>query len=489
MKNSTYRTSVKEATQFAFNVLKPKDTSPDRASNYLKYPWPSPSPRLPDQLPPRVMNVPKSEVKEFLDKVVSRYKKTIAYKWPKAAAYAFLHRDLEYVSDSEFEEFMNFSSLSQLLTNQFDQADYLAFSDYDIHPSTWRKADFTNVKVIEAIPNCYCTPSIVLFQKDAEGVYRLKAIDLEGEIFTKEDASWPLVKTFALQGAAIHISTFQHSLVHFPMDAVNAISKSVLPSEHIISKLLMPHFYMQLPLDFAVNFVNKSVLHNEQKNIFTPFVHTRDSIFKFLGIAYSGKEEKKCFPAYQFQMQAPDWDSEYGEITREMSKVIYQFVSKVVEKIEDKDKHIIRWANNIAEHLRGFPNGAEIFENDNLARTLTKIILNVSWIHSTDHCSYSALSLTKIPLRLRVPAPKKNQTIDLNRKALFFEDIFRQYMFNEMYNKLSVLKPLIEVEYNFGESDLEQERTIFIQNIRAIYTQTNAAHYIPIHEIATSIQS
>lgn len=480
--------SCNEAFQFVANTLKWRKEKSEHARNFLQYPWPKPSPRLPNQLPPRVMNVPQKEIKEFLKKVVSRYKKTLAFGWIKAAQFGFKNRDLEYVSDEEFNHYLNYTALSQFLTNQFDEDDYEVFQQFDINGEGWCKIDFTNTAVLEAIENCYAAPCRVLFKKNANQVFDVIAIELNRDIFTLSDQAWPLVKAFALQNAAIHATTFQHSLIHFPLDAINAITKS-LKTSHIVYRLLVPHFYMQLPLDFAVNFVDRSVLHNDQKNIYTPFIHTKESVFKFLGVAYSGVEGKKCFPAYNFPLDPPDWISEYGRITKEMYTIIYQFVAKVVQSIDTKDEAIIWWADCIAAQIPGFPNGQTIFQNDNLVKVLSRIILNVSWIHSADHYSYSCLKITKLPLRLRVPPPKKGEAVDLNRRALFFEDIFRHYLGNEMYFKPHAIKKLIDVEYDFEVDTLSKERNSFINSIKKLYETTNANHYIPIHEIATSIQS
>lgn len=485
---ASFRTAFKEAFQFGLKLIRPAEKTSQRASHYLKYPWPSPSPRLPDQLPPRVMNVPKQEINEFFQKVVSRYKKTLLYKWPKAVRFAFKNQYLEYVADTEFENYFNYSCFSQFLTNAFDENDFLTFKDYDIQTKEWYKADFTNTATLETLKDCYVTPSRVLFKKNQAGVFQLKAIELNGEVFDSDCQAWPLVKAFALQNAAIHIIYFQHSLLHFPLDSINAITKSVLPQNHIVSRLLMPHFYMQLPLDFAVTFVNKSVLHNDQSNAFTPFVHTTESVFDFMGIAYSGKEGKKCFPAYQFSIHPPNWPTEYGEITRAMYQIIYQFVEKVVENIPKNDATLRRWANCIAELIPGFPNEEQLFEEDILVKVLSSIILNVSWQHSADHSSYSHMKITKVPVRLRIAPPQKTDTIDLNRKAIYFEDIFRHYMFMEMYGKPTTVKKLIEVAYDF-EAELQKELDEFIRNIKQLYKTTNASHYIDLEEIATSIQS
>ncbi len=70
-------TSLNEALHFVVKLVTPTSKAPERASRYLEQPWPRPSPRLPDRLPPRVMNVPKQEIQEFFKKVVSRYKKAL----------------------------------------------------------------------------------------------------------------------------------------------------------------------------------------------------------------------------------------------------------------------------------------------------------------------------------------------------------------------------------------------------------------------------
>jgi hypothetical protein len=48
------------------------------------------------------------------------------------------------------------------------------------------------------------------------------------------------------------INLLDHVKVHFPNDTIDAITKSVLPKWHVVHQLLMPHFWLTLPVNNAV---------------------------------------------------------------------------------------------------------------------------------------------------------------------------------------------------------------------------------------------
>src|SRR5262249_36767027 len=64
--------------------------------------------------------------------------------------------------------------------------------------------------------------------------------------------AWNLAKIYALQGAAYHMLFVVHPALHFPMDSVNAITKTAVPHIHLLFQLLYPHTAYQLTLDNAV---------------------------------------------------------------------------------------------------------------------------------------------------------------------------------------------------------------------------------------------
>jgi hypothetical protein len=56
----------------------------------------------------------------------------------------------------------------------------------------------------------------------------------------------------ALQGAT-YLSLFvTHPKCHFLIDAILALTRTFLPKEPRIAKLLEAHLYLQLPLDYSV---------------------------------------------------------------------------------------------------------------------------------------------------------------------------------------------------------------------------------------------
>ena len=79
---------------------------------------------------------------------------------------------------------------------------------------------------------------------------------------TPSDPAWNLAKAYALQGAS-YIGLFVvHPALHFPMDTINAITKSAVPRDHPLFQLLYPHCSYALAVDNAVLETEDGVLSN-----------------------------------------------------------------------------------------------------------------------------------------------------------------------------------------------------------------------------------
>ena len=55
------------------------------------------------------------------------------------------------------------------------------------------------------------------------------------------DKAWSLAKAYALQGVAHHALFVVHPTLHFPMNSVNAITKSAVPMIRPLFQALLPH--------------------------------------------------------------------------------------------------------------------------------------------------------------------------------------------------------------------------------------------------------
>ena len=79
------------------------------------------------------------------------------------------------------------------------------------------------------------------------------AIYLNDTVFDSRDGeAWELAKHFMMEGASNVVTLMTHPLLHFPYDSINAITKTALPKNHILHKLLIQHCRFTLPLENAV---------------------------------------------------------------------------------------------------------------------------------------------------------------------------------------------------------------------------------------------
>jgi len=255
----------------------------------------------------------------------------------------------------------------------------------------------------------------------------------------------------------------------------------------VLAQLLAPHHYMQLRWIFAVLYIDRSVAHNNQQEIYTPFTLPRDGFLTLMGRAYRGVRGNSTYPAYRFRLGGEYTYGRYGEFLAAWYEVILAFVKEVVAAVAPGDADVKRWADEIARHVPGFPNGRQIFEGDTLAEAVATYIHNVSVVHSADHHAYAVLPVNKLPLRMRVPAPSRGRPVQLD-KALRRTDVFRHRMAREMYFKTITLNPLQHTRYDFVAPELQQAAEAFQQEVRRLAANLPGREYIPLAKIATSIQ-
>lgn len=422
-----------------------------------------PSPIHPDGLAAAVLNVPAPEIEEFLDVVVGRYLAQLRRGWVGAAAGAWASRGLDPVDDARFAELFGATPFARLLT-----------------PTPGGlEADFGALDQLDTFPGIHAAPSRTRFAVQ-DGRLEALEIRLPSGTFTSADgAAWDLAKYFALQGAALAMVLGVHPTVHFPMDAVNAMTKAVLPKGHVLRRLLEPHLYMQLPLNFAVLYIGRSVAHNDQREIYTPFPGSKDGFFRVTRAYHAG---------YRYPLAPPAAFGPYGAFLAGYWRVIRRFVGRVVRTVKAGDPRVRRWASCVAEHVPGFPDGDAIFRRDHLAAALTTFICNVSVVHTADHHAYAEIPVTEAPLRLRVPPPTQPGGPPLDRRALVrFEDLFRHRMAREMYFKAIPVRRLVDVEYAFANRALGRAVANFKAEL-ARYDAGLSTRFVNLEGIASSIQ-
>src|SRR5258705_6195521 len=125
------------------------------------------------------------------------------------------------------------------------------------------------MKLVKPLEGMYCAPVVCVFAEDGAGNRSCLYIRFRGEtdgedvfVFPGGGAAWNVAKIYALQAAAYHMLFVVHPALHFPMDSVNAITKTAVPYTHPLFQALYPHTSYTLALDNAVLEGLDSVVNN-----------------------------------------------------------------------------------------------------------------------------------------------------------------------------------------------------------------------------------
>lgn len=456
-------------------------------------PWPRPSSVMPEDMPPTALLLPDREIADFRAKVVKRYLRQVRRGWPGALVYALRHVGLEPVADGELSRLLTATLYSRFLNPHLDPGDETTFAAVlGLHRDANEifKIDFSAMALLEPLPGIHFAPTVTLLRRDRDGRLIVLATAFEGVVLRPGDGdAWELAKYFVLQGAAIHVIECIHPRIHFPMNAVNALAKSLLPKSHLLLQLLLPHLELQLPLDCAALYRPEAVARNDQRHIHTPFPDKNEAVYPLTAAGYRGLPGNSSYPAYRFQAGPDAIHSDYGVFLARYYRTILDFVDAVVAKIPAPDPHVARWADACRRYVPGFPDAGRIFRPGVLARTVAALIANYSVNHTTDHFNYSGESLNKVPLRLRVPAPRSTEIAPLDRRRLVWRrDVFRHKLAHEMFFKPTVLTHLKDVDYRFRDPGLRQRNGEFRDALTATDRTMPVERFAPLDQIAASIQ-
>ena len=306
-----------------------------------------------------------------------------------------------------------------------------------------------------------------------KSVYRADAIDLyfldkatqqwqqlPRPLTPADKDAWWLAKYFVLQGAIHRINLIDHTKVHFPSDAINALTKTVLPKRNLVFQLLMPHFWLSLPVNNAVLEGDRSLINRNTWYPWSPFVAKGEEVRKLLpfgwyGSKYYEKEDayfetpNPSYPAYRFELQPAQIPSRYGLFFADYFKATKAFVTKVVNEIprDDPDHtdwvEIQDWATQIASWIPGFPDWNDLPDTaegrETLANALSMIILNAAVIHTADHgTTHQMFQMRPVPYILRTPAPDSpNYTKPSGTVKDFLDKLHREgRMSDATYNSI-----------------------------------------------------
>lgn len=458
-----------------------------------KGPWPQPCPDHPYGESPGVIHLPLGEWVDWWLRIGSRF----ILQWPLFTPIYFLkgliHPGCKKVSEKEFHELLTNSMMSRFITPQLDELDKKIFKDHLQAENDYFIVDLDPVRVVVPFKAMHVSPSKTLLERKNNQFHVICIwIEKTNSILEPQDGeAWELAKFFVLQGGALCATMVVHPLQHFPLDSINAITKTALPKEHTLFKLLHAHLRFTLPLENAVLNFKMSLLHHDKWwKTYAPFPGPYDGIRDLLVEGYKGIKNNDSYPPFSYPRRPPKIYSGYGTFLDAYYETIYNYVDDVVQSIPVGDVAVKNWADYIHGWLPGFPNGEEIFQGKALSEVVAYFIWDVTVGHTIDHHNYSEMDVRKVPLRIRQAPPKKGSRITSYKKLQTPIDLMKYQLAMRLFFGPTVLTKLIDVEYEFKDPDLKDRARKFKQELRMTEKRLKdqGLTYVPLDKIACSIQ-
>jgi hypothetical protein len=403
---------------------------------------------------------------------------------------------IEEVSDAEFTQMITNSMLSKFVKNVFDQKDREIFGDRLNSDHIWI-CDFEPVRVVKPFDGIYVSATKTLLRKTNQDFSVIEIYVDETKSFWKpgDGDGWELAKYFVLQGGALCSTLVVHPLLHFPMDAVNAITKTALPKDHILFQLLYPHLRFTLYLEKAVLTFKSSLLMAKWWMPYAPYPGPYEGLRDLLVEGYNGIDHNFSYPPFKFQFEPEYIEGKYGEFHQAYFPVFRKFAERIlVDLTETEFFYLSKWADYITTWVPGFPKGPELVRDRQLLiSTVAYYLFDVSVGHTVDHYDYGNMNIRKISMRLRQAPPKNGEKITLSRKKLMtFWDFGKYEMARRLFFKESTKTRLIDSVYDFGRRNKDLQKVVvdFQNELRAVdkKLQADNAQFTPIDDIAASIQ-
>jgi hypothetical protein len=439
-------------------------------------PWPQMSFDYPYGQAPEVDDVPAPEMEDWLTHVASYYQKialgidtNIDSNGPVAwVEKNFEDNGLPCYADLDDDKFLGMlcEGLYSKLLSGLDPSDVALFGVPANDGYQYLKADFSCLRVVRKTwAGEHITPTIAVVRRrtdapgryHADGAYQLYKVAYAVKdpppdgpyrfgpkqvLVPDTSEEWRLAKYFVLQGAAHRINLIDHVKVHFPNDTINVMTKSVLPEWHLLHQVLMPHFWLTLPVNNAVLEGDRSLINRDTWYPWSPFAAKGAEIRKLLPFSWGGNEyyypdeANQAFPRFVFSTDpahVPDPNapggsaptfigldaSLYGAFQHAYFTPVLRFAHAVVAQLPDPPTdpektddlvwlEIQHWAYEISQFLPGFPDWRAICDPDTLARVIAVVIWNASVVHSCDHATLHAMmhdDSKPVPFVLRVFPP------------------------------------------------------------------------------------
>ena len=359
---------------------------PDQFMYRRQGPWPQPSPSYPLLCANEVLNIPDLEQLQYNLEIGSRYMRDQLAFAPFAAEQAIADMAWAGPTDDDLKRLMFTTEFTRFI-RKLDDRDRKRCKDAGVKVSQkTRKYDFSAMRLIvnRTIEGTYTAGTILIYEHDRKAGHRVVCIFVNSDDDTSDgkdvcirpgDAAWDLAKLYLLQGAAYHVQFVVHPALHFPMDAVNAITKSAVPMTHPLLQLLLPHSGYQLPLDHAVLESAESVVNaNAQGTRFDPLMADGYDLKVLFGAGYAGLPDfGNAYPRYDYMNPQKGFDSEYGEFLQAYYEPFETFCTVVAKYILAREQlwdYARRWMHYNNAHVFGFPDADRLKDRGILARAM-----------------------------------------------------------------------------------------------------------------------
>nr|CAA6817138.1 MAG: Unknown protein [uncultured Thiotrichaceae bacterium] len=348
----------------------------------------------------------------------------------------------------------------------------------------------------------HCAATVLYIGENRDGSRESICIKVNEVYVLPQDPAWMISKIYALQGAAYHVLFVVHPSLHFPMDAVNAITKTSVAMAHPLFQALHPHTTYSLALNNAVLESAESVVNNNaQGTRFDPLTGNAYNLKLLFGAGYTGltgDTYTNGYPAFDYlkpAMYRPcpnqamadySFDSAYGRwLADYYNEAFLPFATKIADHIlrdQNLNDYRTRWARYNHTHVLGFPTEKDIHDRDVFAAALAVFMWDTSVAHGGDHYSFSYdVEVVEKCLRIRIPPPQTPQDSPVIEGHLFTgDDMARAAICQNMFFEPSVITPsLAETQYAFTTSELQLAAQQFHIDLRNV-DSTAAGHLMPL---------
>lgn len=422
------------------------DAPPASPPDGVDAPWPQPPVVGPGFYDP-VLHLDLEERADHFEHNVLRYLGQIVGLTPGAARRALRGPRLAPVDDARFAELLTGTSFGQFVT-PLEPADREAFGP--LAEEGCAKVDLSFAPREHTLPDMHVAPTVTLVRRDGDR-WSVSAMRVGARLLRPDDgAAWELARYFALQGAQTRLVTSTHPRLHFPTDAVRAITRALLPAGHVVARLLAPHLVFTAGLNEAVIHHRRSVLHNSQRELYTPFPYTTRGIHALVEAGRIGVPGSEAWAPYRWSDGRFGEHVPYGRYRADWYSAVFAFVDEVLAAVPPEPVPLVAWADAIAARVPGFPDGAEIGRSDALAHAVAAMICAVSVYHTADHHSYAEIPLAELPWRLRVPAPDLADPPPGDRASWVRpEDHFRHILGHALFFAPTIRRSLADARHGF----------------------------------------